>query len=177
MMVSSAMALCLETLRGTVRRRSDPPLSAQRSSASLPLMPISIGCSLNIGTAICASSVRGSSVGPSVRRIKRHVGQRHGASSMRLPCRSPCPGETVGERALLLMARRARISTVTREARVVEETTSEANFCLGHRIVGWNLRMRYAPAAGATRTHPPPDWAQFARCLPERRATRQPREL
>ena len=64
------------------RVRRDSSANRATIAASFPFIPISIGCSLNIGTAICASSVRTRRVRPSIRRVVRHVGQRHGAARM-----------------------------------------------------------------------------------------------
>ena len=65
-------------------------------SSSRPFRPSSIGCSLNIGTAICASSVRSARIGPAERRVVRDVRERHRAARVRL--RRSIPARARGRR-------------------------------------------------------------------------------
>jgi len=51
--------------------------------------------------------------------------------------------QAVGKCAFLLMAGCARERAVSGESGVVKKTTSEADFGLGHRVVGRNFRTRH----------------------------------
>ena len=83
-------------------------------------------------------------VGPGQRRRVGDVDEAHAVARVVLPRRSSARRQTVREGFLLLVARRARLLAVARQAQIVEEMTSELDLRDRHRVVGRDRGHREA---------------------------------